>query len=298
MNIIYLNGSYLPREKALISVFDRGFLFGDGVYEVIPVFNGHAFLADEHLERLKLSLKAIHLTLSLSLDEWKKACRRLIAMNHLGAASFNLYLQVTRGVDSSRAHAIQEETKPTVMIICIPAHFTSIEEKSKGFKAITLEDTRWTNCYIKSTSLLPSVLLHEEVRKDKVLEAVLHRDGYVTEGTLSNVFIVKNREILTPPKSSYILSGITRDFILKLAAKVGISAKETLISLDALFAADEIWITGSSKEICPIIQLDDQKVGNGNVGPVWQKVVRLYEDYKLTSRQEEQEAFDGVANVL
>ena len=284
MNIIYFNGEFLPFEKATISIYDRGFLFGDGVYEVIPVFDGHPFEIEAHLERLKKSLEAIQLDLSLSSEDWLQICHNLIQKNDLAKTSFIFYLHITRGVEPYRRHAISKDTKPTVIMICMKAQFFDQEERYQGFKAITLDDSRRRDCYIKEISLLPSVLLANKAISSGALEAILIREGSVTEGAVSNVFIVKNNEIFTPALSPYILGGITRQVVLKVAKNVNIPCHEEPISKQMLRDADEIWITASSREICPIVQLDEKPVGAGKTGPIVKKVIEAYEDYKLTAR--------------
>lgn len=282
MNIIYLNGEFLPGEKASISVYDRGFLFGEGVYEVIPVFNGRPFEMEAHLERLRKSLEAIHLDLSMSNDEWNEIVFELIKQNNLHESTFTLYLHITRGAEPYRRHAISKDIKPTVIAACMKGQFFTKEERYKGFKAITGEDSRRRDCYIKGTSLLPNVLLANQALAKDALEMILIRDGNVTEGAVSNVFIVKNNEIFTPALSTYILGGITRAVVLKVAKSINILCHEQAVSLQMLKEADEIWITASSREICPIVELDENLVGDGKMGPIARRVIEAYEDYKLT----------------
>lgn len=280
MSIIYLNGEYLPQEKATVSVMDRGFLFGDGVYEVVPVFNHSLLGIKEHLDRLNNSLHAIHMTPTLNEPQWKAIFKELLERNHIDDGNVNIYLQITRGAETSRQHAIPYDIQPTILAFCIPVKHSLKAKTKTGFHAITLADTRRRNCHIKAITLLSNILLYEEARKVDALEAILLRDGLVMEGTSSNVFVVSDGEILTPPLSNDILGGITRDLVLKLAKQHDIPTQEINITENRLRLADEIWVTASTKEICPIVTLDDNPVGTGKVGPIWQKINDYYEAYK------------------
>ncbi len=280
MNIIYLNGEFIPQEQATISIMDRGFLFADSIYEVIPIFDGKMLGVDEHLARLDRSLNAINIKPPLSAAQWKQVFHDLLEKNATGNSSLNIYLQITRGTDTTRNHAIPTNLQPTFLAFCTPAKAKNAEQLQQGFKAITLTDTRRLECYIKSTALLANVLLFEQAQKAGAVEAILIRDGYVTEGTSSNLFIVSNSEIFTPQLTPMILGGVTRDLLLQLAKKDQIPTHETAISESMLLSADEIWVTGSSKEIVPITQLNDNQVGNGQAGPLWQRIQALYHDYK------------------
>ncbi|MBY0281036.1 MAG: aminotransferase class IV [Alphaproteobacteria bacterium] len=281
MDIIYFNGDFLPFEKATVSVYDRGFLFGDAVYEVIPVFDGHPFELVAHIERLNRSLEAVEIHVPLSNKQWLEICNGLTEKNHLNHSTFIFYLHITRGVETTRRHTISKKTKPTILASCMQGQFFTKEERFKGFKAITLEDSRRRDCYIKETSLLPSVLLANKAFVQDALEAILIRNGTVTEGAVSNVFIVKNNEIYTPALSPYILSGITRAVTLKVARSIDIACHEKTIPMQMLKDADEIWVTASSREICPIVELNEKPVADGKVGPIAKKVIEAYEEYKL-----------------
>lgn len=279
-NVVYLNGQFVEKANANISILDRGFLFGDGVYEVVPAFDGKMLGADEHLQRLQNSLDAIHLTPPLSIDEWKKVLSDLIHKNQQTQGKCAMYLQVTRGADVTRSHAIPHNIKPTVVAFCIPAKTTTRAELEKGYAAVTLQDTRRKECYIKAITLLPNILLYEQAKKAGAFEAILVRNGEVTECTGSNVFMVKYGKLITPPLSKQILGGVTRDLILQLANDNGIPTREKTVTEAMLDDADEIWITASNKEICPIVTLNGHPVANGHVGPVWKKVIELYEAHK------------------
>ncbi len=279
MSIVYLNGEYLPQNEAKISVMDRGFLFADSVYEVIPLFAGHLLGLDAHLKRLEHSLAGIFLTPPLSAARWQEIINELLTRNS-SSEDCNIYLQVTRGAAENRSHAIPGDIQPTVLACIAPAKNLPLAKAKQGFSAISLEDSRRRDCYIKATGLLPNILAYEEAHRQGALEAILIRDGYAMECTSSNLFIVKDGVIITPPLSRNILGGTTRNLILAIAKAHDMPYQEAMISFAELKQADEIWVTGSSKEICPIIQLDARPVGNGKVGPVWETVREYYEGYK------------------
>lgn len=274
MAIVYLNGDYLPLEQARISPLDRGFTFGDGVYEVIPVYNGRIFRLHEHLVRLENSLRLIYMRNPLPLPEWERILHKLVADNEGDDQS--IYLQVTRGV-SARDHAFDDGMQPTVFIMTKPL---PQPDNSTGGHAIVREDIRWQWCHIKAITLLPSVLLRYEARQANAREAILTRDGKVTEGAASNVFVCQDGRISTPPKNERLLPGITRDLVIELLQDSGLGCEETDISEAELRAADEIWITSSTQEIVPIIRLDDRPVGIGRPGPLWQQAIRIYQQFK------------------
>lgn len=280
MSIVYLNGKFIPQESATISIMDRGFLFGDGIYEVVPVFDGLLFGLEDHLKRMDKSLAAIDMQNPLTHEKWKTVLEKLLIENKVGRESVNCYCQITRGADKTRSHIYPENLKPTVVVFLTPLKKSSQEKLSTGFNAITLDDTRRRDCHIKAITLLPNILNIQQAHKQGALEAILIRNGEVLECTSSNIFIVKNGVILTPPTSPLILSGVTRSMILQLAKDHDIPIKECTITPEMLFSADEVWVTGSSKEICPIVQVNNQPVGNGQVGPLWQKMWVLYQAKK------------------
>lgn len=278
--IVYLNGELIPLERAQISVMDRGFLFGDGVYEVIPVFNGHLFRPIPHLQRLQRSLDAIQLPYSVDIDALIKLFDDLLKKNSAQGLNQYIYIQVTRGVIAERVHIFPEEMKPTVFAQCAPFKPQTFEELNAGASAITLEDIRWKWCYVKAITLLPNVLYSEKAKQAGAKEAILIRNGMALEGTSSNLFIAKNGVLITPPLSPSILGGITRDFILEVLQHQKIPYREANISEAELRQADEIWITSSIKEVLPITRLDNQPVGDGKTGPLWHKIIKLYQHYK------------------
>lgn len=276
MAIVYLNGEFLPQEEAKVSVLDRGFIFGDGVYEVIPVFGRHVLRLEEHLERLRNSLAEIYMHNPHTSAEWARIVGDLLERN-TGAANRSVYLEVTRGA-GAREHTIPADMKPTVFAMCNP-----IPERdfSTGISAITHDDIRWQYCHIKGVSLLPNVLLRERaLRQDGSREAILVRDGRVTEGAASNVFVIHRNKVRTPPKSNYLLPGITRDLVVELLRDGGIGCDEEPVAAAELRDADEIWITSSTMGIAPVCRLDGRKVGAGTPGPVWRRADALYQDFK------------------
>jgi D-alanine transaminase len=277
-SIVYLNGKFLSHTKAKVSIFDRGLLFGDSVYEVIPVYAGQPFYLIEHLFRLRNSLEAIHFSVSFDLKQMEKTLLALLKKNKVIDGNCAIYVQITRGVAFPRCFYFSSDLKPTVFAMLQTIKTSTYKELCKGKSAITLSDMRWQYPHIKSTSLLPSVLLYDQVRKVGCVEGILLRDNYVTEGISSNVFIVKKNKVFTPPLSKKILSGVTRNAILQLLKKNQISFVEKPISAKMLFAADEIWITSSIRGIFPIVKLDKKVIGNGKPGEVWRRVYKLYYD--------------------
>ncbi len=278
MQTVYLNGDFIPLNEAKVSVLDRGFLFGDGVYEVIPVYNGHLFRADEHLTRLKNSLKGISITIELTHVELNAIFKELINKNASGNQA--IYLQITRGTMSQRLHSWDQHLSPNIFIMCSPTEYPNQMIDTKGSKAITLDDIRWDYCHLKTINLLPNALLRQKAIAKESIEAILIRDGKAIEGAASNLFIVKDDVIITPPKSNHLLGGITRDLILELCTNNKILYRETHISEDELHNANEVWITSSTKEIVPITTLNQHAVGKGKPGPMWIKLIALYQQYK------------------
>ena len=279
---VYLNGSFLPLAEARVSVMDRGFLFGDAVYEVIPVYGGRPFRLEQHLRRLESSLEAIRMTAPLSDAAWGAVLRRLI--DQYPDRDLGVYLQVTRGNAERRDHAIPEHTRPTVLAMANPIDAPDPAMAERGVSAVTLDDIRWELCHIKATTLLANVLLRQQARDRDAVEAILVRDGEVTEGAASNLFIVSEGRVITPPKGPHLLPGITRDLILELAAGAGLPHAEAPIGLGELERAEEIWLTSSTKEVLPVARLDGAPVGSGAPGPLWRGMAELYQAYKARLR--------------
>ena len=286
-SILYLNGEFVPSDQAKVSVLDRGFIFGDGVYEVIPVYGGNLFRFKEHIKRLENSLIKIRVLPPLSLDKWLNVLTDLIEAN--GGGDLSVYIQVTRGA-APRDHAFPHDVQPTIMAMATPLKPVNSELLSSGVGAITLDDYRWQFCDIKAIALLPNILARQEAIDANAAEAIFIRNGHVTEGSASNVFMVKNRELITPAKSQYLLPGITRDLVLELAEENHVQCREGDITLEQLEAADEIWLTSSTKEILPVSKLNGQPVGVGHPGPLWSRLLTLYQDYKRQIRNQDEHA--------
>jgi D-alanine transaminase len=270
--IVYLNGEFLPLSQAKVSVLDRGFLFGDGVYEVIPVYGGKPLRLAGHLQRLGNSLDGIRLEAPLSAEEWEAVFMRLIN----GAEDQSIYLQVTRGAGPRRDHAFPKGVAPTVFAICTPI----APIPASGVKAITVPDIRWQWCHIKAITLLANVLQRQQAVDEGCAEAILVRDGYALEGAASNLFAVVDGVLLTPPKGNDILPGITRDLVVEIALANAIAFDERKITLAELNRAEEAWVTSSIREVLPIVELDGRMVGNGKPGPLWERMNALYQQRK------------------
>jgi len=278
MTTVFLNGEYLPLEQARIPVLDRGFLFGDGVYEVIPAYGGRLFRLEEHLLRLDDSLRALRIDPPYDHEQWREILQRLIDPDN--SADQSVYLQLTRGVDRKRDHAITPGLTPTVFAMGSPIPAPNPALAQAGIQAVTREDIRWHRCDIKAITLLAAVLLRQEAAEEAAMEAILVRDGLATEGAASNLFIVEDGVIVTPPKSADLLPGITRDLVLELAVRKGLAHREDAITRQQLEQADEVWLTSSTKEVMPVTRLDGQTVGDGRPGPVWRRMTALYREYK------------------
>ena len=285
MSIAFLNGTFLPLEDASVPVMDRGFLFGDGVYEVIPVYAGKLFRLDQHLKRLCNSLDAIRIEKPLSNADWQSMLNELVSRNEEPDQA--VYLQVTRGVAAKRDHAFPADCKPTVFAMSAPMPPTVDIDKISGATAVTFPDIRWKLCNIKAITLLPNVLLRQQAIDAGAAEAILIRDGYAVEGAASNLFIVKNDILVTPPNGPTLLPGVTRDLLIELAANHAVPFREADISEAELFSADEIWLTSSTREISPVTLLDETVISNGKPGPIWKQMISLYQDCKSAIRHGE-----------
>ncbi|MGQ0578425.1 MAG: D-amino acid aminotransferase [Betaproteobacteria bacterium] len=275
--MIYLNGEFMPIEQARVPVLDRGFIFGDGVYEVIPVYSRHPFRLAEHLRRLQASLDGIRLGNPHDDATWTRLTRRLIQLN--APEDQSLYLQITRGV-AKRDHAFPPGVAPTIFMMSNALSMPPREQVEKGVGAITAADNRWLRCDIKSIALLPNVLLRQLAVDAGCVEAVLVRDGIMIEGAASNIFVVKDGVLLAPPKSHLMLPGITYDVVLELAQADGTKYEVRAIPEAELHGADEVWLTSSTKEVLAIVKLDGKAVGRGIPGPVFRRMYALYQEYK------------------
>lgn len=281
--IVYLNGQFLPMSQAYVPVLDRGFIFGDGAYEVIPVYSGHPFRLREHLQRLANSLASLQLINLYSLDEWEKLVLELVKRNPPAKDNEfqdqSLYLHITRGV-APRDQAFPKGVRPTVFMMSNPLLTPSKQQCEQGVAAISTVDNRWDRCDIKAISLLANVLLRQKAVEAGAIESVLFRDGILTEGAASNIFAVEKGVILAPPKDNHLLPGITYDLILELAAANAIPVEIGYFTEARIRAADELWISSSSKEILAITSLDGKFIANGKPGRLFHRMYSLYQDYK------------------
>jgi D-alanine transaminase len=274
MTLAYWNNTYLPLADVNVSPLDRGFLFADGVYEVVAFYNRRLFHLDEHLIRLERSMREIRMNPEFSREELAGIFNRL--MSEASYETGTVYLQVTRGAASGRAHTFPSDTAASILAFASPLKRLSDGDMEQGFLGTTMQDIRWQRCDIKTIALLPSVLAAQQAKENGALETIMHRDGLVTECAASNVFIVRNGQIATPKADNRILNGINRQVAIKLAQDLGLILEERDVSLTELLSADEIWITSTTKEIAPITRLDNAPVGDGNPGPLWRRVRQAF----------------------
>ncbi len=289
MSIVYLNGEFIAEQDAKISVFDRGFLFADSIYDVIPVYKNHFIGLEAHLKRLQESLQAIDVAMPVSTVELTRIFTELLQRNALQEEDLSIYLQITRGVQVPRSYLVNEVLAPTLFISCSAANKRSEAELMQGLTAITLADKRRQDCYIKSTSLLPSVIAANQAKKAGVNEALLVYNDQVLESSSGNLFIVNPAgEIITPPRQAHILAGVTRDIVLEIATQHHFLTQETSIKINDLMQAQEVWVTGSIKGICPIVSINGNPVnGRHSPGKVWQQFYHYYQDYKESHLRQE-----------
>jgi D-alanine transaminase len=275
--IAHFNGALLPLDQIHVSPLDRGFVFGDGVYEVIPVYEGVPLRAREHFERLQRSMDEIALRNPHTVDEWLRLTGELLA-HHPGNQS--VYIQVTRGAPEKRDHVIPKDLKPTVFMMCYPLASPTKEAVEKGVACVTARDFRWEKCHIKSTSLLGNVLARQVSADAGATETILIRDGHVTEASASNVFVVKEGVVAAPPRDHLILLGITYDLLVRLADEGHVRLEVRPIPEAQLRSADEVWLSSSTKEVLAVTTLDSKPVGDGRPGPVFWRMHALFQDYK------------------
>jgi D-alanine transaminase len=274
---VYLNGEYLPIEEAKISPLDRGFIFGDGVYEVIPYYAGRGLRAVEHLKRLQRSLDELDIANPYSIDQWQSILATLIEKN--GGGNVGVYIQVTRGV-AKRDFPPPKGLTQTVFMMVNTLGTPKAEIYEHGISGVSLDDSRWLRCHVKATALLGAVLLKHEGNQAGADEVVLFRDGYLTESSASNIAAVKNGVILCPPLDNLILGGITYELMIELARKNNMPLEMRRVHRREVKRADELWIMSSTKEVVPIVKLDDKPIGSGVPGPVFKQMKKLFDDYK------------------
>ena len=277
MSMVFLNGKFLPIEEAKVPVLDRGFIFGDGVYELVPVYSRVPFRLDEHLARLERSLGEVGIRNPYSRAQWREMVFKLVDAQPF--EDQGVYFQVTRGV-AKRDHAFPKGVEPTVFMMSNPLINPPKEQVEQGGKAVSAADNRWLRCDIKSISLIGNVLLRQLSAEADAAETILFRDGKLTEASASNVFIVKGGTIYAPPKSNLILPGITYDVVCELARANGMPIELREVTEQEVRGADELWVTSSSKEVFAIVELDGRKVGAGKPGPLFRRMYEHYQDFK------------------
>ncbi len=282
MSVVYLDGDYMPMAEARISPMDRGFLFGDGIYEVIPCYGGQMVGFKPHVDRMRDGLDAIGIVLDWSDSQWQNVCEQLAERN--GACNLGIYLHVSRGADNKRFHAYPEDVTPTVFAFTfeVPEPPVADKSKAKAYAVTTTEDLRWKRCNIKSTALLGNVMHFNQGYEGGNNETILYNsEGELTEASACNVYVIKDGVVATPPTDRQILPGITRLLLLQILKQDGsISVEERTVTLDELRNADEVWISSSTKEIAPVTLIDGEPVGDGEVGDTWLQAQALFSQHK------------------
>ncbi len=283
MSIVYLNGDYLPVGEAKISPMDRGFLFGDGIYEVVPSYDGHLVGFSRNIQRMKNGLSEIGITLPYTEAQWHEIVGQLITQNP--GDNLGIYLQVSRGTDAKRFHAYPQGIKPTVFgfTFDIPPSPTADKTKAKAYKVSTTQDLRWDRCHIKSTALLGNVMHFQHGYEQGSDETLLfNAQNELTEAAACTAYIVKNGVVATPPLDNQILPGVTRYILLSILREEGsIPVEERIVTKAEVMDADEVWISSSTKDIAPVIAIDGKPVGGGKVGPLWESAQRLFATKKF-----------------
>lgn len=282
--MVFLNGKFLPIDEARVPVLDRGFIFGDGVYELIPVYSRAPFRMDDHLARLERSLGAVRIKNPYTREKWREIILQLVARQPWEDQA--VYFQVTRGV-AKRDHAFPGGVEPTVFVMSNPLVNPPRELVEKGGSAVSAVDNRWLRCDIKSISLIGNCLLRQVSADAGAQETILFRDGKLTEASASNVFVVKRGVLLSPPKSNLILPGITYDVVTEIAQAGKIPLEFRDIAEAEVRNADEVWVTSSSKEILAIVTLDGKPVGEGKPGPLFRRAYALYQEFKAKVMRKE-----------
>ena len=285
--LVHLNGEILPLSQARVSVLDRGFIFGDGIYEVVPVYGRRLFRFDEHIARLTRSLAKVRIPNPHSRDQWLATSRQLIASTFeaTGATEQLVYIQVTRGV-APRDHVMPEGIRPTVFMMANPVKAPSTEQRHAGVACTTARDFRWERGDIKSTSLLGNVLARQMSADHGALETIMFRDGMLTEASASNVWIVHEGALLGPPKSDHVLEGIRVELLRELCEDCGIAYNLRPIPESDVLSADEVILSSATKEVLPVTRIDGELVGHGAMrgkpGPVYARLYEAYQRAKLT----------------
>lgn len=278
--IVYLNGAFLARDAAMISPFDRGFLYGDGVYEMIACYDGALFRLDDHLARLERSLAEVRMANPHTREEWRARLQELVRRN--GDGNLNIYVQVTRGAPPERDHRFPANAKPTTFAMCQPNAGVSQAWLANGIAVITADDIRWARCDIKATSLIANVLLRQAAEDAGAQETLLIRNGEALEFSASTVFVVKDGRVLTTPNGNDILPGVTGIVVRELVRAAGLPLEEKRISETLLRAADEIWLASTTREVLPVTTLDGAPVGDGRPGNLWRHMHAAFQAMKTT----------------
>ena len=285
--LCYLNGEYSPLHLAKVSVLDRGFIFGDGLYEVVPAYGGRLFRFDEHMARLNRSLSKLRIANPHTREEWLERCRKLVAalIDKTGVPDQIVYIQITRGV-ALRDHVMPADVQPTVFMMCSAMKPATPEQRHQGVSCVTARDFRWERGDIKSISLLGNVLARQISADHGAVETIMFRDNHLTEAAASNVWIVHEGALLGPPKSEHVLEGIRYELIRELCEEVGVAYNLRPIPEADVFSADEVLLSSATKELLPVTTLDSQPVGHGALrgkpGPVYARLYEAYQRAKLT----------------
>jgi len=271
--VAFINGAFVPLADAKVSIEDRGFQFGDGIYEVIRTYHGRPFSLDAHLARLDRSARALNLTQPYSRADWTQHV--LEGIKRAAYPEAKVYIQITRGV-APRDHAYSDDATPTVVMTVREFHPLDRSIQATGVDAMTTEDIRWGRCDIKSVNLLANVLARQQVKHAQVFEAILVNAGFVTEGAVSNVMVVQRGTVVTAPEGPRILSGVTRAVVLELALNEGLPVREQFVSQADLYAADEVFLTGTTVEVLAVVRIDGKTIGDGRPGPITQRLAASF----------------------
>ncbi|MBA2656533.1 MAG: aminotransferase class IV [Tatlockia sp.] len=279
--IVYLNGNFCNASEAKLSVFDRGIQFADSIYEVIPVYKGTPFRLSRHLKRLETNL--FKLKINLPTKDWLLIFKELIEKN--GGGDMQIYLQITRGcIQGQRQLEIPKIIEPTIIAYTLNLPYPEPELQNQGWYVELVEDLRWLRCDIKTTAMLANILSNDEAAAKGANTAIYVRSGFLTEGSASNLFLVdKNGTILTPPLDNLCLPGVTRQVLIELIKSLSWSLCEEKIPKEAIFSAQEVWITSSTKEIYPVTRVNDKVIGNGKAGNYWRQINEKYQELILNS---------------
>jgi len=279
--IVYFNGQFLPKKDISISPDDRGFLFADGIYEVIRSYQGQLFQCQAHIRRLESGATALHFNRT-DFNEFSHIAKELIEINQLTQKEATIYIQVTRGT-APRSHQFPSIETPLTIYAEVKVFVPKTSQINNGIKAILVPDYRWSMCNVKSTALIVNTMAHQQAIDAGAQEAIFVRNGFLTEGAHTNVLLIKNNSVITPPKTNYILGGITREVVLNCCYQHSISVEERSINEKELYDADELMLSGTTVEITPIVQLNQKIIGTGSPGPMTRKIQELFRKFREKS---------------